>query len=112
MATKNIAYALTKPRELTPMEREMPSAGPGEVVIRVFYVGVCGSDAHFFETGFRGETPIPMPFVLGHECSGIIVALGWFFAEVHRFSGAFNIPAPRRLFPARGGPGRAAERWC
>lgn len=76
MATKNIAYALTKPRELTPMEREMPSAGPGEVVIRVFYVGVCGSDAHFFETGFRGETPIPMPFVLGHECSGIIVAVG------------------------------------
>ena len=73
---ENIAYALTKKQELTPLERPVPKAGPGEVAIRVCYVGVCGSDAHFFESGFRGETPIPMPFVLGHECSGVIVGVG------------------------------------
>ena len=73
---ENIAYALTKKQALTPLERPVPKAGPGEVAIRVCYVGVCGSDAHFFESGFRGETPIPMPFVLGHECSGVIVGVG------------------------------------
>ena len=73
---KNIAYALTKKQKLTPLERPIPKAGPGEVVIRICYVGVCGSDAHFFESGYRGVTPIPMPFVLGHECSGVITEVG------------------------------------
>ena len=40
---ENIAYALTKKQELTPLERPVPKAGPGEVAIRVCYVGVCGS---------------------------------------------------------------------
>lgn len=32
---ENIAYALTKKQELTPLERPVPKAGPGEVAIRV-----------------------------------------------------------------------------
>lgn len=73
---KNIAYPMIQKQVLEPQERPMPKAGPGEVVIRIHYVGICGSDAHFFETGYRGENPIPMPFVLGHECSGVIVEVG------------------------------------
>lgn len=51
---------------------EAPVAGPGEVLVRVRNVGVCGSDLHFY----RGEFPLPPGFCLGHECSGEVAALG------------------------------------
>ncbi|HEY8173916.1 MAG TPA: alcohol dehydrogenase catalytic domain-containing protein [Dehalococcoidia bacterium] len=49
-----------------------PQPGPGEALVRMRNVGVCGSDLHFF----RGEFPLPPGFILGHECSGEVAALG------------------------------------
>jgi L-iditol 2-dehydrogenase len=48
----------------------------GDVLIRVSHVGVCGSDMHQYNTGYIGGTPVEYPFVLGHEGSGIIEAMG------------------------------------
>lgn len=56
--------------ELTDIEQ--PRAAPGEVLVRLRNVGVCGSDLHFF----RGEFPLPPGFILGHECAGEVVELG------------------------------------
>lgn len=51
---------------------EMPSPGPGEVLVRMRNIGVCGSDLHFF----RGDFPLPPEFVLGHECAAEVAAIG------------------------------------
>jgi len=50
-----------------------PEPGPGDVVIRVFAVGICGSDVH----GFTGHTGRRSPGqVMGHEMSGWIESMG------------------------------------
>ena len=57
-------------------EREIPQLKEGEVLIKVGYVGICGSDVHYFETGAIGDFVVKPPFVLGHEAAGTVVALG------------------------------------
>ena len=60
--------------ELT--ERPIPVPGPEEALIKVEYVGICGSDLHYFETGRIGDYVVKLPFVLGHEAGGIVVETG------------------------------------
>ena len=50
-----------------------PEVRPGEVIVAVRAVGVCGSDVHGY-TGSTGRR-IP-PMVMGHEFSGMITAIG------------------------------------
>lgn len=57
-------------------EREIPQPKEGEVLIKIGYVGICGSDVHYFETGAIGDFVVKPPFVLGHEAAGTVVALG------------------------------------
>ena len=66
------AATLVSPGTFEFSEMEKPVAGPGEALVRLRSVGVCGSDLHFF----RGEFPLPPGFVLGHECSGTVEAIG------------------------------------
>jgi L-iditol 2-dehydrogenase len=51
-------------------EEDKPRPGPGEVLVRVGAVGVCGSDIHWFAEGGIGEARVGRPFVLGHEFGG------------------------------------------
>ncbi|RMF67206.1 MAG: alcohol dehydrogenase [Calditrichaeota bacterium] len=57
-----------------------PTPGPDDVVLRVNYCGVCGSDVHFYETDKDGYIFYPgltrFPAILGHELSGEVVAKG------------------------------------
>ena len=53
-------------------EREIPQPGPGEVRIAVHVVGICGTDMDFYS----GRRSAGYPFILGHECSGCIDAVG------------------------------------
>jgi L-iditol 2-dehydrogenase len=53
-----------------------PKPGPGDALIRVRAVGVCGSDVHFYLDGRIGDAVAPVPFTLGHEFAGEIVELG------------------------------------
>lgn len=50
-----------------------PTAGPGEVLIRPTYTGVCSTDLHILYTGAFHPA---LPMVMGHEFSGVVVALG------------------------------------
>lgn len=50
-----------------------PSPKPGEVLLRVAAVGICGSELHGFITHAARRTP---PTILGHEFCGQVVALG------------------------------------
>jgi L-iditol 2-dehydrogenase len=58
------------------VERPVPEAGPGQVVVRVASVGVCGSDVHYYEHGRIGQFVVESPLVLGHEAAGEVTAVG------------------------------------
>ncbi len=57
-------------------EVPVPEPGPHDVLIRVKYCGVCGSDVHFYEKGRIGDFVVREPLVLGHECSGEVAGVG------------------------------------
>ena len=64
------ALVYTRPGEMQLLEREMPSAGSGEVVLKIEAVGICGSDMH----AWHGHDPRRKPgLILGHEFVGSIV---------------------------------------
>lgn len=57
-------------------EREIPKPAANEVLVRLEYVGICGSDLHYYETGAIGSYVVEPPFVLGHEPGGVVVEVG------------------------------------
>lgn len=50
--------------------------GPRDVRIGIARVGICGSDVHYYKHGHIGHFVVNEPMVLGHEASGIVVAVG------------------------------------
>jgi propanol-preferring alcohol dehydrogenase len=56
-----------------PCDRDVPTALPGEVLIRVRACGVCLTDLHIVDGGLP---PIETPIVLGHEIVGVVEVLG------------------------------------
>jgi len=64
------ALVYTQPCEMKLLERDMPEAAAGEVVLKIEAVGICGSDMH----AWHGHDPRRKPgLVLGHEFVGCIV---------------------------------------
>ena len=57
-------------------ERPIPVPKDDEVLVKLEYVGICGSDLHYYESGAIGDYVVKPPFVLGHEPGGIIVEVG------------------------------------
>ena len=55
---------------------EVPTAGPGQVVIKVAGAGLCHSDLHLMHDFGDGMFPWGPPFTLGHETSGYVHQLG------------------------------------
>lgn len=53
-----------------------PSAGPGEVLIRVRHAGVCGTDLHIADWDAWAQGRLKPPLVIGHEFAGEIVTVG------------------------------------
>jgi L-gulonate 5-dehydrogenase len=67
------AIRVEKPEDLAVVEVAKPTAGPGEVLVRVLRTGICGSDMHIF----HGRNPFARyPRIIGHEALGTIVAIG------------------------------------
>ncbi|MHB1496468.1 MAG: zinc-dependent alcohol dehydrogenase [Acidimicrobiales bacterium] len=54
-------------------EEQVPVPGPGESLVRVTAVGLCGSDLHWFGQGAIGDAVVTRPLVLGHEMGGVVV---------------------------------------
>ena len=57
-------------------ERDIPTPAADEVLVKLDYVGICGSDLHYYETGAIGAYVVEPPFVLGHEPGGVVVEVG------------------------------------
>jgi len=66
---KSIVYQSAQ--EITVEDKAMPEIAAGEVLIKVAYVGVCGSDMNIYQ-GVHPRAKAPL--VMGHEFSGTIVA--------------------------------------
>ncbi|MFI2652839.1 MULTISPECIES: NAD(P)-dependent alcohol dehydrogenase [Micromonospora] len=67
------AIRMTAPGVLEQVEAPTPTAGPGEVLLRVGAVGACHSDLHILDAP-AGLFPVPM--TLGHEIAGTVDQLG------------------------------------
>jgi L-iditol 2-dehydrogenase len=63
-------------QDLAIEERPVPEPGPGEVLVRINAVGVCGSDVHYYHHGRIGDFVVERPMVLGHESGGVIAGVG------------------------------------
>ena len=67
------AVVIQSPGKMSVTALEAPQPGPGEVLLKMRYVGFCGSDL----STFLGKNPmVQYPRIPGHEISGIIAALG------------------------------------
>ena len=77
--------------------RPRPVPGPGEVRLRMAYVGICGSDLH----GYTGESGRRVPgMIMGHEASGWVETLGP------------GVDGPRVGEPVTFNPGLACDGSC
>jgi L-idonate 5-dehydrogenase len=54
----------------------VPDLLPGMVRLRVRRAGICGSDSHYFEHGHCGPFVPTRPFILGHEFTANVEAVG------------------------------------
>jgi len=53
-------------------ERPIPEPGPNDALVRITLTTICGSDIHIM----KGEVPIPLGRIMGHEPVGVIEKLG------------------------------------
>ncbi len=58
--------------DLRVTEEPVPEPGPGEALVRVSAVGICGSDLHWWGKGGIGDAGLSRPLVPGHEMAGVI----------------------------------------
>lgn len=65
------AYIVSK-ENVEIRDEEVPVPGNDQVRIRVDYVGICGSDLHYYYEGANGAFVVREPLVPGHELSGRI----------------------------------------
>ena len=64
---------MTAPREIRFDRVPVPTAGPGQVLVKIKRIGICGSDIHVY----HGKHPYTKyPVTQGHEVSGQVAALG------------------------------------
>lgn len=66
-----LAAVLNGPEDLQVVEKSKPEPQENEVVVKVKYCGICGSDLHAYQSGL-----FPFGMTIGHEYSGLIEAVG------------------------------------
>ncbi|WP_299605399.1 L-idonate 5-dehydrogenase [uncultured Tateyamaria sp.] len=63
-------------KDLRVETRDMPTPGPGQVLVKMAAGGICGSDLHYYNHGGFGPIQLREPMILGHEVAGHIEAVG------------------------------------
>jgi threonine dehydrogenase-like Zn-dependent dehydrogenase len=67
------AIAIERPGVARVVERPIPAPGPGEVLVKVARIGLCGTDLGTY----LGKNPlVSYPRVIGHEVAGVIAEAG------------------------------------
>ncbi len=92
-------------------ETDVPTPGPDEVLVRVAYCGICGSDLHEYANGPHAipttaphpASGVTAPLVLGHEFCGTVAALGSSVASRRGRRGGHRAELPLQHLPALSG---------
>ena len=82
LAMKAVAKTIRAKGALEVIDREQPTPGPRDALVRVAYAGLCGSDAGIYKWKSAFER-MELPCIIGHEYTGEVVATG---PEVARVS--------------------------
>ena len=61
------------PKDVRIEERAIPEIGKGDILVRVHYCAICGTDVRIYNFGQANVVP---PRITGHEVSGVIEAIG------------------------------------
>ncbi len=67
------AVVLHAARDLRLEPRDSNALQDGEILVRVEFGGICGSDLHYFQHGGFGDIRLREPMILGHEIAGVVV---------------------------------------
>lgn len=70
------AAVMAKPLDIEVKQISIPEPKADEALIKVYCIGVCGSDVHYYEHGKIGRYVVKEPIILGHELAGEVVKLG------------------------------------
>lgn len=71
------AAALTGLRKMEVIDVPRPVIkNDKDVLLKIAVVGVCGSDVHYYKSGRIGSKVVKYPYLIGHECSAIVEAVG------------------------------------
>ncbi|MDQ6419560.1 NAD(P)-dependent alcohol dehydrogenase [Paenibacillus sp. LHD-117] len=70
------AAILDEPMSIAVRRVEIPVPKDNEALVKVYCIGICGSDVHYYEHGRIGRYVVKEPIVLGHELAGEVVSVG------------------------------------
>lgn len=73
---KNRAAFMTGLNKMEIRDIEVPKLREKDVLVKLEYVGICGSDVHYLEHGKIGDFVVNGDFILGHECAGTVIETG------------------------------------
>lgn len=74
--TMMTAAVLNKPLDMEMKQVPIPVPGADEALVKVYCIGVCGSDVHYYEHGRIGRYVVEKPIILGHELAGEVIEIG------------------------------------
>jgi L-iditol 2-dehydrogenase len=61
------------PADIRVSREPVPPPAPGELMLQVTAVGLCGSDLHWYQEAAIGDARLSRPLVLGHEFAAVVV---------------------------------------
>lgn len=67
-----LTVRLHGPGDLRVVDEPPPVPGPGESLLRITAVGICGSDLHWYAEAGIGDTALDRPLVIGHEFAAVV----------------------------------------
>ncbi|KAF2749160.1 sorbitol dehydrogenase-like protein [Sporormia fimetaria CBS 119925] len=70
------ASVLHAARDVRLESRSLFPPSATDLQIRIAYTGLCGSDLHYYNLFRNGDILVQEPLSLGHESSGVVVAVG------------------------------------
>ncbi|MGW8484460.1 NAD(P)-dependent alcohol dehydrogenase [Microbacterium sp. NPDC055903] len=72
----NLAAVMPALGSIEVQEVPMPMPAPGQALVRIEAVGICGSDTAYYRVGYIGDWKVDGPIILGHEAAGTVIATG------------------------------------
>src|SRR5690625_4825924 len=70
------AAVLKKPMDIRVENIEVPVPNEDQVLVKVYCIGICGSDLQYYEHGKIGRYEVKKPIILGHEAASEVIKVG------------------------------------